>query len=262
MKYNVNNNNLYKVLLNIKEHIENKKMYIEKLLQIDYKYCNFKVNINIFNHIIKKFQNEKINTNKQQKIIIHYNGNPYLTLNLSILSILTNTTIFLEFDECMLGINRFILETVNNVLQDFQTDSLIFINKRNEEIIENVDKIICIDDINKYNTYLCKKIQNVEFYTYNYMDFYTDSDEFEELTELIYNYAENNFISIESYSEFNLDEALKIMQKGLGREIILLTNNEDTKKKFKDKFNNKKIYINENPFEKRLEIINSELFYK
>lgn len=260
MKYNINNNNLSKVFSSIKENMENQKYYIEELLKIDYKYCKFKVDTDILINIINKLQNEKLNSSEEQKIIIHYNGNPYVTLNLSLLAILTKTSIILEFDEYMLGINTFIANTINNILEDFQTDNLIFIAKRNDEISQGIDKIICVDDINKYNKYTYEKNEKAKFYALDYIDFYSDSDELEELSELIYKFAENNLIPIESYSEFEVDEALQLMQKGLGTKAILLTNNEDTKERFKNSLNTKQIFINENPFKKQTDLISSKIF--
>lgn len=260
MKYNINNNNISKVFLNLKENITKQKHNIKELLNIDYKYCKFKVDIDILLDIIKKLENEKLNISEEQKIIVHYNGNPYITLNLSILAILTKTAIILEFDDYMLGINRFIVNKTNEILENFQTDNLISILKKDDKINNDVDKIICIDDINKYNKYIYEKNAKAKFFAFDYIDFYSDCEELEELSELIYKYAENNLIPIESYSEFEVDEASRLMQEGLGKKVILLTNNEETKKKINNNLNDKQIFINENPFDKHTRLIDSKIF--
>jgi len=246
---------LNKIFLMLKKEFEEYKKNIEELLKIDYKYCNLKINQNDLYDIIDKLKNEKLNTSRKQEIIIHYNGNPYLTLNLSILAFLTKTTMYLEFDENMLGTNTCIVKIVNEVLEKFQTERLLHILKRNSPINENASKIICIDDINKYNAYLFEKNEKVKFLSLNYIDFYNESDEFEDLAELIYEYAENNLISIESYSEFEVDEAVDLIKDGAGEKIIVLTDNEETKEKFQKNIKNKKIYINQNPFDKEIKLI-------
>ena len=260
MKYNINNNNIYELLSKIKETIQDKKINMESLLEIDYKYSNFKVDISILNKIIEKFQKEKINIDKEQKVIVHYNGNPYLTLNLSILAILTKTILILEFDEYMLGINSFITKIINFALNELQTENLIFIAKRDDKLSTNIDKIICIDDINTYNKYLYNKIENVQFIPFNYIDFYCDSESLEELSELIYKYGENNLISIESYSEFEISEAIEKIKEGHGKKLVLLTDKEDTKERFKNTIKSKEIYINKNPFDTDICILDKEIF--
>ena len=260
MNYNINSNNLSKVFCDIKNKLEKEIEIIGNLLKIDYKYCNFKVEVNILKYIVNLLENEKLKIDKEQKIVVHFNGNPYVTLNLCILAILTKTTLILEFDEYMLAINSFIVKTINDVLNNFLTDSLIYIAKRNTEIDLNVEKIVCIDDINLYNKYLLEKSPKVEFYALNYIDFYNDSDDFEELEELIYKYAQDNRISLESYSEFEIAEAIERLKEGVGEKIVLLTNNEETKKKFQINLKNKKIFINENPFKTDIQLIKREIF--
>ncbi len=259
MEYSINNTNLSRVFLDIVRDLESNKENIQELLKIDYKYCKIRINVNDLKEIVNRFQNEKLDIKKEQKILIHYNGNPYITINLSILSILTKTTLVLEFDENMLGVNKFIVQTINNVLKNIGTDELVFIASENTE--QNVDKIICIDDINRYNMYLHKKNSKAKFYALNYMDFYSDSDNYEEIRSLIYQYCENNLIPIESYSEFQVNEAIRMIKKGNGIQIILLTDNKEIIEKFKININNKKIYVNKNPFEKEMKLIHKDIFY-
>ena len=259
MSYNIKNNSLPNLFLNLKENLENKKEYIENLVKIDNKYCAFDFDINILKNIIDELKNEKISGNIKQTILIHYNGNPYLTLNLSIFAILTKTTLFLEFDEYMLGINTFITQNINEILKKFETEDLIHVIKRKDKLNLNPNKIICIDDINKYNEYLYKKKENVYFWAFDYIDFYCDSENFEELTELIYKYGENNLIAIDSYSEFKVNEAIEMIKSGYGKKVVLLTDNEETKERFSKEMQTKEIYINKNPFKNKEYILNKKI---
>ena len=172
-------------------------------------------------------------------------------MNLCILAILTQNTIILDYEENFRGINTFIIQTINNLL----THKLVCLTK--ESI--RVDKIIVIDDINKYN-YLCQTNSNIKFYSYNYIDFYSDCDEYEEIQEMIYKYAEENQISIESYSELEVENAIQMIKSGLGKIAVVLTNNNETMQEFKEKIKNEELYINKNPFKENIRLINKEIF--
>lgn len=258
MKYNINNNNLVKLFFDIENNLEEKSEIINELLKVDHKYCKIKIDTEMLISTLDMLKSEKIDIQKEQKILVSYNGNPCITLNLSILAVLTKSTIILDCNECMLGLNSLIIETVNNSLNNFQTDKLIYLRDRKQET-ENVDKIICIDDINKYNSYLREKNTKVKFYSFNYLDFYSDSDEFEEIEELIYKFAEENQTPIEGYSELEINEAIQMMENGLGKSVAILTNNEETKLIFEENIKNKKLYINKNPFGTNKRLIGKDI---
>ena len=261
MEYNINNENLPKVFYNIKTQLKENINEISKLLKIDHKYSKINVNIEQLKNILDKFKNEQLETNIPQKIKIVYNGNPYITLNLCILAILTKTVILLDCNECMVGINTFLVNIVNVVLNQFKTNKLVYLLEPKESNDENIDKIICIDDINQYNGYLRKNETKARFYSLNYLNFYSDCDELEDLKELVYQYVNDNQISIESYSELDVEEAAQMIQIGIGEKVLLLTNNEKTKDIFKTTITNKKIFTNQNPFNQEIKLINKEIFY-
>lgn len=261
MKYNINNNNLDKIFLLIAKELEKSSEILEELIKLDNKHDKIKINLNEIKQVLEILKNEKIEIQEEQKILIEYNGNPYTTLNLGLLAILTKTTIFLEFNQSVLGVNTFILKILNEVLNNFQTEPLIYMCAKSKIDDKEIDKIICIDDIYKYNSYLRKQNTKVRFYALNYIDFYSDTNEFDDLTELVYKYAENNEIPIESYSELDVTEAVQMIKNGLGKSVIILTNNEENKRLFADNIKNKKIYINQNPYKQEITIINKEIFY-
>ena len=260
MKYQINNNNISKILGEINQVFEKDSELINNMLEIDYQHTRMRVDIKVLNKIIEKFKNEKIGVQEEQRILIHYNGNPYITLNLCVLAILTKTELILDINEHMLGLNTYIIETINNTLTEFKKDKSIYLSRKNDTKKQDIDKIICIDDINQYNKYLREKAENVFFYSFEYVDLYCDTEELSEITELIYKYADINKIPIESYSELSVNYAVQLINKGLGKRIVLITNNEDTKIAFITKVKNKKIYINQNPFTKEIEFIKKEIF--
>jgi len=259
VKYNISDNNIEKVLTNIKRKLEENIEVINKLIKIDYQYCKIKTNIEMLKKVVDKFQGEKIDIQNEQKVLIKYNGNPCITLNFSILAILTKKTIYLDCNQNMLGINKFIVQLVNRILEDFQTDEIVYLTD-GKISLENIDKIICIDDINRYNLYLSENNEKAKFCALNYIDFYSNSEEFQEITDLIYLYAEENQIPIESYSELDIDEAIKMMKNGLGKKVVILTKNEQVKQDILKNITDKEIYINQNPFEKEISILSKEIF--
>lgn len=256
MKYNINKDNISRLIFSIKKQLEENKETIKKLIEIDNKYCKMKINLEMLKNILDMLQEQKIDAQKEQKVFITYSGNPCITLNLSILAILTKSTIILDCNQNMIGINKFVVETVNNVLSDFKTDKMVYMEN---QCSCEVDKIICIDEINRYNSYLKEGKNNVKFYSFNYLDLYSDSDEFEEIEELIYQFAKNNEIPIETYSELAIDEAVAMIANGLGKNIVVLTNDKETKEIFEEKIENKKLYINKNPFETKTSLIEKDI---
>ena len=260
MKYNINSNNLSQVFLNIEKELKDREIEIEERLAIDFKYSKMKVSLEMLEKVVNTLKDEKLDINQEQKGLIRYNGNPCITLNLCILAILTKTIIILDFNNYMIGINKLIIEMINEQLYKYKTDELIFFIEENKQVKE-LNKIICIDDINKYNSYLRQGITNAKFYSYEYIDFYYDNEELEDLIKMVYQYAESEQIPIESYSELDLDNAVKMIQNGIGAKILLLTNSNETKKIFRNNIKNKKIYINKMPFEKEIKLINKNLFY-
>ena len=159
----------------------------------------------------------------------------------------------------MIGVNTFITETVNSVLNESKTEKLVFLGKLTKKESENVNKIICIDNINQYNEYLRENNTKAKFYSFNYLDFYSDSDEFEEIEELIYQFAKNNQVQIENYSELDSNEALEMIENGLGHAVVVLTKNKETQENFEQSITNKKLYINKNPFDQNIRLINKEI---
>lgn len=133
MKYNINNNNLAKLFLDIEDNLEEKSEIINELLKCDHKYCKIRTDIKMLKNILDSLKSEKIDIQKEQKILIKYNGNPCITLNLSIIAILTKSIIILDCNECMIGVNSLIVETVNNSLNNFKTDKLIYSSDKKQE---------------------------------------------------------------------------------------------------------------------------------
>lgn len=260
LRYNINNDNLSRVFYNIEKELEESKETIDELLKIDYQYCKIKTSLEQLKRVIEMLRNEKLDIQNEQVILVRYNGNPSITLNLSLLAVLTKTTLILDFDEHMLGVNTLIANIINNTLLDFKTENLIYLKSLKMDNVQEINKIICIDDIYKYDAYVIAKNDKARFYSLNYLDLYRDSNEFDDITQLIYQYAEENQIPVESYAEFEPEEAAQMIKTGFGASVVVLTKNKETKQIFEKNIKNKKVNINKNPFEQEVKIIEKGIF--
>lgn len=231
---------LYKAMFSkIQKNILDNKNELKEMEKIDAKYCKTKIDINKLLEIIEAYKEKSIE-NINTEITYICNGNPYIVLNLAMLAIIKNINIQINIDDTMLGVNKFILKIINKVLQE---------NKINIEIklTENIkgEKLVFIDRINDFNIV---KDKNAIFIPYQSIDIYSDNEEYEELYEKIYNYAIDMNIDIDIFDDEGIEAMLKY---GKGNKKLILTNNEEIKKKYK----NGNIYINENPFK------NEQLFF-
>lgn len=215
-----------------KEIIANKEE-IEKLEKIDTKYCKIEINIEKLIKIIEYYKIKEIK-NENKKILIYCNGNPYIVLNIAMIAITNNLSIKINIDDTMLGVNKYLLEIINRTLEknELKTKLELF----NKE--ENDEKIIFIDRINDFNTI---KTKNKKYIPYESIDVYSEESEYEELFEKIYDYAINMNIDIDIFDDEGIESMLKY---GTGKNKLILTNN----KEIINKYSEKNIYINENPF--------------
>lgn len=238
---------VYKAILSkIQKEILNNKNELKEMEKIDAKYCKIKLDINELSKIIEIYKEKNIE-NINTKITYICNGNPYIVLNLAMIAIIKNISIEINIDNTMFGVNKYILETINNILHK---------NKINTEIrlTENIEgeKLVFIDRINDFN--IAKK-GNAMFVPYQSIDIYSDNEECEELYEKIYNYAMDMNIDIDTFDDEGIETMLKY---GKGNKKLILTNREE----IKDKYKNENIYINENPFKDEELIFDNELIKK
>ena len=163
------------------------------------------------------------------------------------IAIKNNCSIKIDIDDNMLGINKYILEIINNVIKNELNIKIQIAEKQ-----EQCEKIICIDRINDYN--ILKKIyENITFIPYQSIDVYIDSEKFEELFESIYNYAMEMNIDIDVFEE---EEGIESLFKyGKSKKKLILTNKVEEYIKYK----NENVYINENPFKCEIMMFDDEI---
>ena len=257
-KNNFTKNDFNKILQRIKKEIKDNKDLIEKTDQIDRQNSPKMQKIEIdklLKNIDKYTDTTPIKERENKTIITSYYGDPYITIELCIKSIIANNKIILAIEDFRLGLNKIIVEIFNKVLKERKINNNIFIcnlisKSEIKENIENIDKIICIGNKNTYTN--LKKIPKVEYYPYNNIELYCDSDELTELQNKLYEYAIENNIEIEIYDdEYNIDKSIELINKyGEGFCAVLLTKSKENVEKFRQKVKTRYICINENPYNK------------
>ncbi len=250
----IDNSRYKKILDEIQTELNSNKNELMKLNNIDKEFYDFDIKVEKLNEIIEESNDISKNT-KSNNIVVSYFGDPYITLRLIIEAIRTNNKIILLIEDCMLGVNKLIINIVKMVLKDYKIENKIFLYNQiqMEEILENKDKIYKIIFIGNKETFdLYKKIdlENIKYYPYNNIDLYCETEEFENLQKMIYQYCVKNNIDIEIYDEFeNIEKAIEFLNKYGSRFCTcLLTKSKEHEKLFKENIKSEYIFVNENPF--------------
>ena len=210
--------------------------------------------------IIEKYKNfGSIHNNLNERIIVYY-GDPYLTLNLCIQAILSQTVVYLASNSFMNNVNNAIIQIINSVASKYSNNNLIF--RINDDY--NINSIIELSANNKLvevigDTSMYQLLSRnifTTFYPYNNITLYCNSTKFEKLKQAIYVYSNENNYEIEIIYEPNIDKAINyINRNNLSNITVLLTENQEVEQKFRLFIKNKEVFINENPFKNENSVI-------
>ena len=248
------NFNFRKFISELQEEFENNVDLIKKANNIDVKVFNKIIEIQEIKKILKEYQNKTIVDKTISKKMVVYTGHPYLTINILLQAIISRTQIKILIDEFMLGVNVIIYAIFKKVLNKYQLGSLFEYETtyQIEDLKNNADKyhgIIVIGDTTTMQ--LLTELSNVQFYAHNNILLYSDDDKYEKLQRMIYKYAEENEYEIEIiYDECPKDVISIINADKFVDIVILLSENKATQELF-CKIENKKIFVNRNPFESK-----------
>ncbi len=208
----------------------------------------------LFNIIDEYKDSECILAEDERKIVI-YKGDPYLTLHLCIQALIRRNQVLLFHEEFMLGVNEIIIEIFNKVLKAYNIYNLIneisnYTVKEIKKIENYFDEIIVIGDITSYQAL---EKNSTKFYPYYNIVLYCDTKDLEKLQEAIFIYANENQYEIEILHEENIDDVINIINSDdFVNVAVLLTRNSQNKEKFENSIKNKEIYVNDNPFKKEV----------
>ncbi len=251
-------NRYKKILDEIIIEIKDSKEELKKVNNIDNNFYDTNIDIDKLECIIENLKEKNVKNNKiTNNILISYYGDPYITLELCIEAIRTNNKFILLIEDYMLGVNKLIINIIQNVLKDYRIENKIFLFNLldKQEILDNkylIQKIICIGNRNTFELYKKMKLDNLVYYPFNNIDIYCDTEELEDLLKMIYKYSMSNNIDVTIYDKFeDINSAIKfINMEGSGFATVLLTKSKENEKIFKEKINSQYIFINENPFNK------------
>lgn len=248
-------NNLFERFLNLLEKEISSKNFsnrLEESQKIDFNYYTKKVCISDLKEIIQKYKTLKNDENDLKKVQILLPGNPDIVFELCIEAIRYNTDFLIVIEDFCLAQNTILVEATKKVVEEMKIRNNIELKNMlsDSEIIDNakkVDRTISIGNGNLYNR-LKNKI-DIILNTYGIFEIYSDSDEFEELQEIISEYLIQNQFEFEIFDDLNFEEAVKIINnQGYKFCTILFSNDKNKIEEFKNRMEAKYIVINKNPF--------------
>lgn len=251
----INDNQKNKIIDKFKNQIINNNDTISKMQNIDITKCNQTTDINKIIELLEEYKNEKVSSYTEKEIILaSYYGTPYITANLCMQALLQKKAIIIVIEDSMLAVNEMLITIFNKILEEYKIIDLVkLFNLPSNEDIKNISKditsLICIGNSNTYQHYKTMKVENLKFIPFKNMALYSEDIKYEELQHQLYKYAITNGIEVEVYDDIEIDEFIECMElDDWVDNIVVFTQNEETKEKVKEKLQTKKIYLNQNPF--------------
>ncbi len=218
----------------------------------DVKVFKKQIKLEEFIKIIDSYKNSECILEDDERKLVIYKGDPYLTLHICLQALIKRIKVILIHDEFMLGVNEVLLAIFNEALKEHNIFNLVnresdySINKI-KEIEKLVDGIVVIGDTSVFQGLDIEK--NIKYYPYNNIMLYCENEELEELQEAMYIYANENQYEMEILYEDTLEEAINIINSDeFVNMAILLTKSEESKMDFETLIKDKDVYVNNNPF--------------
>lgn len=285
--------NVRAIIKQIKVGINNNKKTILATNEIDKKNNNgfvvdFKIIDNIFANVEKediaygdvslsqKDDDKKIIYGKQimdyGNVVIISDGNPYVTLEMSLRNILAGNTIIFANNGFMYGTNQLLIQLIQSVLEQFKITKYlvqIYISDTIDEVLSNfanIDLVVCIGNHDFQKLVLKKSKNEIIVSGYDNFDIYIESDTHKEFIDKIINTGLNiqlylNNDSKLSYSNAimvnDIDEAIaQINYNGHRYSSAIFTDSSENASKFVREVKSKIVTVNTSPTIERLIDIN------
>ncbi len=238
----------------LEKSIERNKRILEKLNKIDNEYYSFQIKTSKLIEIIKlKGQRKKESEVKGNNILVIHSGNPYLTLLLAIEAIQKEINITIDIQETMYGLNSGIVKIIQEILNEENVD--ITINLVRDTINEKdnllkFDKIIVMGERDMYKLLKKRNLKQLSYNPSGNIEIYCDSEEFQEIEEMICEIADYNFMLMERQEECEKVEEVieQINEYGEKDIVVILTKQNISKEELRKQIDGKYVYINENPY--------------
>lgn len=261
----MNNSQFKRIINQVIELIKDNKSILEKIKKEDYEVISFDADIDKIVNILKQNMNREISDLSSTAILIEHYGNPYLTTLICIETLLHNSSITIGIEDLCFGLNKAIVKIFNDIFKEYKLEIEISLKNnftKNEIQKSNFDKIICLGNSNSYSE--LRKIsgaivKNVPLFS---ISVYYDSEKFEELIKTIVNFADKNFYEIEIFDdEEDFEDVVYMINTSKDAYCsVILSDDENKQKQFKEKIQSEVICVNENPFNNFKLDINGKIF--
>ena len=248
-------NNFFDSFLNkLEKEISSKDFLnlLKKSQNIDSKYYQKKISVEDLKNIIQEYRSLEFLEKESKRVLILLPGNPEIVFKLGIEAIRNNVNFIIGIEDFCLAQNTILIEVINKIIQDLRLKYKVELRNliNDSEIIEtsrNVDNTIIIGNSNLYNR--LKTQIKVTLNPYGIFEVYSDSEDFEDLQEMIFEYFTQNQFENEFFDDLEFEDAVRIINKqGYKFCTILFTNDKNKIKEFKEKMEAKYVIVNKNPF--------------
>ncbi len=248
---------LKEILYELKKKIVEKKDLIVVANKEDIKINKKQIKIKELLTIIDHYENSECVMNSDERKIIVYRGDPYITLHLCLQALTLRNKLLLVQNNFMFGVNEVVLKIIETVFEEYKIKNLIdhcndYTVKDIESFRKYYDNIIVIGDTAMYQQLLDNE-NEVKYYPYNNICIYSDDSEFEKLQEAIFIYANENQYELEVlYDDSIYDVINELNDNEFIDTAVLLTKNKENEELFKGMIDDKSVYVNDNPFKKEV----------
>lgn len=295
-----NRNNKYtceeKLVSSFAKAIKENNYLFNATEEIDIKNENgFKLDANIIDKILKKYENVEplikttneisitdnnlLNSKLYSKIgviLVVYDGNPYTTLEMILLGLLTHNTMIFAYDGLMLGTNGLLINIVQTILENMNLKKEMFqhyVTSEFDKLFKNfksINKTIIIGN-SEFNANQLKKCTTEATVSgYKNYDIYIDSINNIDFIRKIINQNQN--VNIYINSDLNIEEENAILVQDIDEAITyinynsskycsaIFTDNNENASRFINEINSKNIMVNSSPtLEQSLDIKQEDL---
>ena len=276
-KYRLKANSIKEILDEFKKQMSKKETF-NQAIAIDEKHHPVHVTHEKILELIDEFINlDKFNVKYTPtsivdgygNIAVSYNGDPYVTLRLLLMSLRTHNNIVF-FSKKYYAINTKIVETLNMISEKKGYANKIAMVEYDviDGVIANLqtifNKMIFVGDKRDYVQMKKKFVIPTIYDGFGNVDVFIENKEFKSLLLDINQYARENNIKINYYDDTQIEDTLTFINIfELTDCFVLISKNTDLIYKFISEVKAKNIYINKNPFEDyKLSITEKDLVYK
>lgn len=256
-RYTLTTNSLNELIDNLKKSLVEKSNFITDANKVDVKVNKKQIKIKKLIEIIDSYRETECVLNSDERKIVIYKGDPYITLHICMQAITQRTKVLLLHEEFMVGVNKVLLSIIEKVLKAYNIENLIdeaidYSLKDIKSLKETYDEVVVIGNTTMYQI-LEKKKYKVKYFPYNNIALYCEEHELSKLQEAIYIYANENQFEIEILYDTSIRSVIDRINNDRFKNVaILLTKSNENKMMFEKDIKGKDVYVNDNPFKEEL----------